>query len=115
MDFITQLLQQNGLATVGIVSYLIVAFRDLPAVVWKNLKQFVSFSLSVDSKNRRHYQYFNMWLLTLKSKSLNNHIALDKDAQERDDRNRGFSLNLGSYFVFKFPEGKKKIRKPIPV
>lgn len=103
MDFLTSLFQNNSLAAIGITGYLVVILKDIPALVWNNIRQYISFSLSVDSKNTRYYRFVTKWLLSLKSKSLLHHVALDKDSQESKESNWQYSLNVGNYFVYKLP------------
>lgn len=102
MEYLRNYFSRDLLLT-GILGYIIVAAKSLPATVFNFIVRRFSVSIYTVSTDYKSYDTVLNWLESLNNKYLNNNIRLDSEYETNEKmevyiRNK-FNLNYGSYLI----------------
>lgn len=102
MEYLKNYFSRDLLLT-GILGYLIVAAKNLPATIFNFIIKRFSVNIYTVSTDFRTYNIILKWLESLNNKYLNNNIRLDCE-YETDEKmetyiKNKFNLNYGSYLI----------------
>lgn len=88
----------------GLISYLVVVLRTVPAKLFEFILLRIKFSLVTQSNNKETYKAMTSWIKNLNKRVLLNNLHSEAiENYETGKTEYLFSLKEGNYLVFKFP------------